>query len=173
MWNFTVSALFAKKNNYSLKKGESTMCVDHRISCTCGAKSASFNFKNDVLPHDVLLSLSCPACSENIQFDSATMLRDNGWIIEYDMEIVHFMRQKLPAADLSPEFIFDEGYCTWRGVYPTDDHDAAKERDALIALAKTDRKRYFEEFKKWGIQRMERLAREGWRKANEREPVRT
>jgi hypothetical protein len=72
---------------------------------------------------------------------------------------------------VTPEFIFDEGYCTWRGVYPGDHLDSAREREELLKLAKTDKKRYFEEFAGWGIKRMERLALQGWRKANEREPA--
>jgi hypothetical protein len=56
-------------------------------------------------------------------------------------------------------------------VTPTDHIDSVKEREALALLAKTDRKRYFEEIKSWATGRMERLAREGWRKANEREPA--
>jgi hypothetical protein len=74
---------------------------------------------------------------------------------------------------LSPEFLFDEGYCTWRGVYPNDHIDSAREREELLKLAKTDKKRYFDELRTWGNRRMERLAREGWRKANETEPVGT
>jgi len=149
------------------------MCIDHKISCACGGDSASFNFRNEILPHEVVDALHCPACSGAVPFKTETMIQDNGWIIEYNMEVVRCMKQRLPACDLTPEFIFDEGYCTWRGVYPHDERDAAKERDALLQLARTDRKKYFEEFKKWGIQRMERLARAGWRKANEREPAKT
>jgi hypothetical protein len=102
------------------------------------------------------------------------MLADNGWIIGFDMDVARFMLQNVAPADMvTPEFVFDEGYCTWRGVTPTDHIDSVKERDALAQLAKTDRKRYFEEIKSWSNKRMERLAREGWRKANEREPVKT
>ncbi len=56
---------------------------------------------------------------------------------------------------------------------PTDHIDSVKEREAIVQIAKTDRKRYFEAIKSWGNSRMERLAREGWRKANEREPAQT
>jgi hypothetical protein len=102
------------------------------------------------------------------------MLSDNGWFIQYDMDVARFMLQKVaPATHVTPEFIFDEGYCTWRGVTPTDHIDSVRERQQLTQLAKTDRKRYFEEIKSWASTRMERLAREGWRKANEREPAKT
>ena len=96
------------------------------------------------------------------------MLRDNGWIIKYDMDVVQFMKQKLPGADLTPDFIFDQGYCTWNGIYPGDQADSIREREELLRLAKIDKRKYLEEFRSWGVRRAERLEREGWRKANER-----
>jgi hypothetical protein len=150
------------------------MCVDHSINCLCGKYHASFNFRDEVLPFEVITKLNCPACSQGVSRDKATMLEDNGWIIGFDMDVARFMLQNIAPADMvTPEFIFDEGYCTWRGVTPTDHIDSVKERDALAQLAKIDRKRYFEEIKTWSNKRMDRLAREGWRKANEREPVKT
>jgi hypothetical protein len=150
------------------------MCVDHSINCLCGKYHASFNFRDEVLPFEVITKLNCPACSQGVSRDTATMLDDNGWIIGFDMDVARFMLQNIAPADMvTPEFIFDEGYCTWRGVTPTDHIDSVKERDALAQLAKIDRKRYFEEIKTWSNKRMDRLAREGWRKANEREPVKT
>ena len=150
------------------------MCVDHSVNCLCGKNHASFNFRDEVLPYEVITKLQCPACSTGVLPNPATTLADNGWLIGFDMDVARFMLQKVaPAEQVTPEFIFDEGYCTWRGVTPTDHIDSVKERDALAQLAKTDRKRYFEEIRNWGNNRMERLAQEGWRKANEREPVKT
>jgi hypothetical protein len=148
------------------------MCLEHKIVCTCGNNSASFHTKDSILPVEVVQRLFCPVCSLKTAFDPGTMLSDNGWTIEYDMDLARFMMQKIARADaISPEFLFDEGYCTWKGVYPNDHVDSVKEREELVKLAKTDRKRYFEEFRNWGIKRMERLAQEGWRKAHEREKV--
>ena len=148
------------------------MCQDYKKMCKCGHHNASLNFRDDILPEEVAANLYCPQCSRDIALDPATMLSDNGWVLEYDMDIAGFMKQKLSAsAELTPEFLFDEGYCTWRGVYPNDHIDSAREREELLKLAKTDRKKYFEEFKSWGVRRMERLAQEGWRKAHERESV--
>ncbi len=150
------------------------MCVAHQIQCVCGKTGASFHTRDSILPAEVVQRLFCPACSEQAVFDPATMVSDNGWIIEYNMDMARFMLQKVsPAHEISPEFLFDEGYYTWNGIYPSDITDSAKERQALTELAKTDRRKYFEEFKNWGINRMERLAREGWRKAHERENVHT
>ena len=43
---------------------------------------------------------------------------------------------------------------------------ALREREELVSLSKVNPGKYLEEFKRWGIERIERLAREGWRKAN-------
>jgi hypothetical protein len=146
--------------------------MDHKITCSCGKNSASFNFKDDLLPTGVVNRLFCPECSPAVGFNPGTMLADNGWIIEYDMDIARFMTQKLSRDEaITPEFLFDEGYCTWRGVYPNDHIDSARERSELLLLAKTDPRRYFHEIRTWGVTRMERLSREGWRKAHEPEPV--
>lgn len=150
------------------------MCVDHSLNCSCGKNTASFNFRDDVLPFEVIMKLNCPVCSRGSAYDPSTMLEDNGWIIEFDMEVARFMLQKAtPAGSVTPGFIFDEGYCTWRGVTPSDHIDSVSERNELVHLAQTDRRRYFEEFRNWSNNRMKRLAREGWRKANESEPVKT
>ena len=108
------------------------MCVDHSINCLCGKNAASFNFRDEVLPFEAITKLHCPVCSQGVSHDPATMLADNGWIIGFDMEVARFMLQKIaPADQVTPEFIFDEGYCTWRGVTPTDHIDSVKEREAL------------------------------------------
>src|SRR6266542_3407579 len=120
------------------------MCVDHSINCFCGRKSASLNFKDDVLPHEVVTGLYCPACSAGISPDPATLLTDNGWAIAYNMDVARFMMQKIaPAHQITPEYIFDEGYYTWRGVTPSDHIDSVKEREQLKQIAKSDPKRYF------------------------------
>ena len=120
------------------------------------------------MPVEVVDRLYCPACSGDIKYDPESMLMDNGWVIEYDMDVARFMGGKLPYAEITPELLFDDGYCTWRGVYPTDHIDSVTEREELVKLAKINPKKYLEEFKKWGLERMERLALEGWRKASER-----
>ncbi len=144
------------------------MCVEHKKICICGRSTASLYFRDEILPEEVIDRLYCPQCSVAVGYDAITMVMDNGWIIKYDMDIVNFMRQKLPAGEATPGFIFDEGYCTWEGVYPTDRADSVKEREELVQLSKINKKKYLEEFKTWGIKRMQRLQQEGWRKANER-----
>jgi len=134
--------------------------------CSCKTNAASFNFKDDILPEEVIGGLYCPNCSGQADFNAETMLRDNGWVIEYDMEVAGFMSQKLPLKDITPEAIFDEGFCTWRGVYPTDIADSVREREELAKLSKINPRKYLDEIKKWGQERMQRLEAEGWRKAN-------
>lgn len=143
--------------------------MDYKKSCCCGGSTASFNLRDGVMPVEIVNRLYCPDCSTDVPHDPATMVNDNGWIIEFDMDIARFMGKNIPFAEITPDMLFDEGYCTWRGVYPTDHIDSVTERSEILKLAKTDPKRYFQEIKKWGIERMQKLAADGWRKANERE----
>lgn len=146
------------------------MCMDHAIVCKCGKREANFNFKNEIMPPETIETLYCPDCSNNIEYDKTTMLSDNGWLIKYDMDVAGLYGSKLPIKDreqLSPETLFDEGYVTWRGVYPGDHIDSVKERTELAELAKVNPKKYFEEMRNWAIHRMTKLKNEGWRKAYE------
>ena len=143
------------------------MCVEHKKMCVCGRNSAGFQFRDEIMPEEILEKLYCPICSAGVQHEEGTMIRDNGWIIKYDMDVVHLMQQKLPVAEATPAYLFDEGYCTWDGLYPGDRADSIREREELVLLAKKDKKEYIERFKSWGIRRMNRLAKEGWRKADE------
>ncbi len=146
------------------------MCMDHSVVCKCGRRDASFNFRNEVMPPETIEALYCPECSEGTLFDHKTMIVDNGWLIKYDMEVAGLYSSRLPASEkekLSPELLFDEGYITWRGVYPGDHIDSAREREELATLAKVNPKKYFTEMKTWAIERMTRLKDDGWRKAHE------
>ncbi len=145
------------------------MCMEYSMRCECGRAEASFNFRDDIMPPEVISRLYCPECSKDIEFRPDSMLTDNGWVIEYDMEVARFSATKSPhllVKKLTPEVLFDEGYATWRGVYPGDYIDSARERLQLVALAKEDPKEYLRKIKTWGIERMARLRAEGWRKAN-------
>ncbi|UCD35362.1 MAG: hypothetical protein JSU90_00605 [Nitrospiraceae bacterium] len=144
--------------------------MDHSIVCKCGRHDASFNFKNEIMPPEAIQAVYCPQCSAAVAYDPASMISDNGWIIHYDMDVAGLYGSRLPSSErgsLSPEVLFDEGYITWRGVYPGDHLDSAREREELAKLAKTDPKKYFAEMKTWAISRMSRLKEEGWRKAHE------
>ncbi|NOZ24916.1 MAG: hypothetical protein GXO94_02340 [Nitrospirae bacterium] len=148
------------------------MCTEFSASCVCGLREASFNFRDDVMTSEVIVRLYCPSCSGDISFVPERMLADNGWIIEYDMEVARFLAQKLPEnlrEKLTPEMLFDGGYATWRGVYPGDHIDSKREREEIARLAKTDPKAYIEKLRNWGVERMKRLREKGWRKAREKE----
>lgn len=149
------------------------MCMAHEMNCSCGNGMAGFSFKNEIMSGEVINRLYCPACSRDIKFDPATMLADNGWIIEYDMEIARFQAQKIKAKpdEVTPHFIFDKGYCAWRGIYPSDHIDSVAEREEVVKLAKVNPRKYLEELREWANRRMERLEREGWRKAREGDQV--
>lgn len=151
------------------------MCMAYEINCSCGNGIAGFNFKDDIMSWKIINHLYCPQCSGDVLFDPDTMVADNGWIIEYDMDIARFQAHKMPSRkdEITPEFIFDEGYCTWRGIYPADHIDSVVERGEILELAKINPRKYLEEMKQWATSRMERLAREGWRKAAREEMITT
>ncbi|WP_246167854.1 hypothetical protein [Thermosulfurimonas marina] len=142
--------------------------MEIKVRCACGAQEASFNLRDHVLPPEVVESLYCPACAEKASFDPARMLRDRDWIIVYDMELARFMmRAKLgidPQA-VTPEFLFDEGYATWKETYPGELEEIEAEKARIVALLKEDPQRYFEELRQWAQARVERLKALGWRKA--------
>ena len=144
------------------------MCMDHSVVCKCNKNAASLMFKNEVLPPETVEALYCPECSGDVTINRDFMLKDKDWVIHFDMEITELYKDRLPSSvkeQLSPELLFDEGYVTWRGVYPGDHLDSIKEREELSALAKTDPAKYFNKIKTWAIERMNRLKEEGWRKA--------
>jgi len=146
------------------------MCMEYALKCSCGSSQASFHFQDNLMPPEVITGLYCPTCSDKKNFDAERMVRDNGWMIEYDMEVAKFSAHKLPhgaLAKLSPETLFDAGFATWRGVYPGDHIDSAVEREEIIKLARIDPKAYMTKMRDWANGRMNRLKSEGWRKAQD------
>jgi hypothetical protein len=138
------------------------MAHEHR--CSCGARSASFHFRDNLLPEQVVAALYCPECAPAAA-DPATSVRDNGWVVTYDMDVARMMTASKIAGTVTPAALFDDGYCTWNGMYPGDHLDSVRERDAITALAKTDPKEYLRRLRTWAVERSERLKHEGWRKA--------
>lgn len=145
------------------------MCMEHSTKCQCGKRSASFHFQDNVMPPEVIGALHCPECQRPDMIDPATMVEDNGWVLEYDMELVGFSAANLPSHirdSLSPGVLFDEGYASWRGIYPGDHIDSAAERQEIVKMAKVDPMAYMTQIREWANTRMQRLQSEGWRKAN-------
>jgi len=145
------------------------MCMATEKECRCGKESGRFHHQNSILPFETVANLYCPSCSKTVEFDAKTMLKDNGWVIEYDMSVVSLYGEKmgLKGDQLTPERIFDEGYCAWQGFTPNDLHRANEEKKELAELAKTDMKRYIQAMREWSINRHLKLQKEGWRKARE------
>jgi hypothetical protein len=119
------------------------MCVAHVQHCSCGARSVSLQFRDNILSEQVVAELYCPSCSQKPVIDQNTMLSDNGWIIVYNMDIAKFAGSKSIEHPITPE------------------------RAKITSLAKTDPREYVKRLTSWGVDRMERLAGEGWRKARE------
>ncbi|MCK4379455.1 MAG: hypothetical protein KAW01_08940 [Deltaproteobacteria bacterium] len=146
------------------------MCMKIESPCQCGRKNAQFNNLNNILPPSVIEKVYCPECSSEVTVNKDTMLVDNNWIIEYDIEQVKFLLAKMdiPAEQITPEFVFDERYSTWQGVTPTDMVESIREREEIVKLAKVDKKKYVETIKSWSINRMQAFMDAGWRKAQPR-----
>lgn len=143
------------------------MCMAFEKPCRCGNASAGFQFKDNILSPDTVRELYCPSCASDIRFDPECMIVDNGWVIEYDMDVARFLGRQAVGLSLTPAGIFDGGYCTWNGFYPGDHRDSVRERERITALAKTAPEQYLREIKTWATQRVNRLRQEGWRKAHE------
>ena len=142
------------------------MMIMSQRSCTCGKKIVGLSI-DCIIPEEVITAIYCPEESKNVTFNEKTMVRDNGWIIEYDMEIARFYAEhahKDPAR-ITPESLFMDGLASWTGTTPTDQVDLPKERDRIIRLRDQDQKRYMDEFRLWANNRVERLRKEGWKKA--------
>lgn len=143
------------------------MCIEIKHNCVGGHQSAQFSNLDNILPATVIDKVYCPECSDKPEFDAATMLEDNGWLIEYDMELAAYLLAKHGIAKevVTPAYIFDNRYSTWQGMSPTDMAESIRERQDIIALAKVDKKKYFETMKSWSIDRMQAFTKAGWRKA--------
>lgn len=141
------------------------MCMAHARKCRCGARSASFHFRDNVLSEQVIEELYCPSCSKGVAVDPSRMVTDNGWVIGYDMDAARLLVNEALRTRLTPEVVFDEGYASWNGMYPGDHIDSVREREAITSLAKTDPREYLNRLKSWANERMTRLRHEGWRKA--------
>ncbi|MBN2809734.1 MAG: hypothetical protein JXR80_09610 [Deltaproteobacteria bacterium] len=143
------------------------MCIEIKHKCVGGHQSAQFSNLDNLLPAAVIDKVYCPQCVEKPEFNGATMLADNGWVIEYDMELAVYLLGKhgIEKEAVTPEFIFDNRYSTWQGMSPTDMEESIRERQDIIALAKVDKAKYFATMKSWSIDRMKAFTEAGWRKA--------
>lgn len=144
------------------------MCQEVRKTCSCGKKDTTFHLRDNVMGQEVIDRLFCPSCSKEQEVNRETMVADNGWIIEYDMDLVRMFaitKLSMDPAHVTPEFVFDEGYATWREMYPGETVDITDERNKIIALKDSDPKEYLAAINSWAVERIQRLKDDGWRKA--------
>ncbi len=143
------------------------MCMSHKLTCNCGAMSADLTMRDGVVGPEIVRALYCPRCPRDGQIDPATMLADNGWVIVFDMDVAASRANMMPrgARALTPEFLFDQGYCTWVGYCPGDMARSADEKAEIVKLMKVDPKAYVKAFTSWAKDRVARLSDQGWRKA--------
>ena len=57
------------------------MCIEVRKTCECGKHDAQFHLRDNIMSSEVLVSLYCPDCADNVDIDENTMINDNNWII--------------------------------------------------------------------------------------------
>ncbi|HHB75336.1 MAG TPA: hypothetical protein ENK84_02165 [Desulfobulbus sp.] len=146
------------------------MCLEVRKTCKCGRNNAQFHLRDNILSQEVISELYCPKCSDQVTLDPATMLVDNGWVIEYDMDLARFMtvsKLMLDVETIQPGYLFDSGYACWLEMYPGEKQDILDERAEILELQKTDPRRYLQEISSWNIARIHRLKADGWRKAQD------
>ncbi len=115
----------------------------------------------------VINNLYCPECSTKVQVNFECMLLDNGWILEFNLALAcgFLQRSNISTAEVSPAFIFDNGYASWNGITPNELEQRLTERQEIIALAHQDMRTYLAKIRRWGCERVERFREAGWRKA--------
>lgn len=144
------------------------MCFMESRRCVCGQRLAYLNFRDNILPPEILVNLYCPDCAPRANFDPESMVCDCGWVMEYDMEgaQIFFLKRGMNRA-LSPEMIFDEGYLTWQGFSPLDHEVRAELHQRLAPLIQADMKQFLESLKTEWLAHVEQLKAEGWRRARQ------
>lgn len=144
------------------------MCMMESRRCFCGRQFAYLNFRDNLLPPEILVHLYCPECSSQTNFDPTYMVADCGWIMEYDMDGAQvFFKKKGLARNITPEIIFDEGYLTWQGFSPGDHEVRAEIKQRLAPLSKGDMNQYLQVLKSEWLSHVERLKAAGWRRAQQ------
>ncbi len=142
------------------------MCLQQSRACRCGSRRAYLSFRDNVLTPETLLSLYCPECSSGVNWDAACMVEDCGWVLEYDMDGARFfMTQRGLAGELSPEFLFDEGYLTWQGFSPLDHEVNSELHQRLAPMIQEDMQGYLKALKSQWLDYVAGLKATGWRKA--------
>lgn len=142
------------------------MCRNERRFCACGRNSAALLFRDNLLYPEILVNLFCPQCQDRAVWDGATMLRDCGWILEYDLPGAQaLLTQRGIRGAATPEFLFDEGYLSWQGLSPGDLEINAELHRRLAPLIEEDLPLYLQSVKSEWLKHVTALKAAGWRKA--------
>lgn len=142
------------------------MCLSLKRTCVCGANQAHLMNRDNILPAEILVNLYCPQCQHLAVWNPATMIEDKGWILEYDLEAAQFFFWKRRGQQpITPEFLFDEGYCSWHGMTPLDLEESARIHRELAPLLAQDRLIYINRLKEEWVGYVAQLKADGWRKA--------
>jgi len=155
-------------NYYQTLKEGLNMCIEVRKTCECGKYNVQFHLRDNIMSEEVIVSLQCPECADREKLDGKTMIEDNNWVIEYDIELAQFLaaaKLQVPPDLVNPAYIFDTGYATWQEMYPGEQKDILEDRKEIMELLKTDKTEYLKQINSWNIARVEKLKQEGWRKA--------
>jgi len=142
------------------------MCMSIKRRCVCGADEAEFMHRDNILPAGVLINLYCPQCRHQADGDPAAMLEDGGWMLEFDLEeAAYLLWQKGISQEATPDFIFDQGYCSWNGLTPNDVEARSRLHQELAPLLSQDRLQYITRLKQCMLEHVAALKAAGWRKA--------
>ena len=142
------------------------MCLHQKLSCICGRNEAYLFHRDNILPETFVINLYCPECHGRVNRDDSTMIEDRGWRIEYDIEAARFYLGLRGVRDsVTPEFIFDQDYCSWYGMSPRDLEENARVHQELSPLKNRDKLSFFNELKKRRLEYFSELKKAGWRKA--------
>jgi len=141
------------------------MCMNLLRYCFCGRNFAYLNFRDDLLPADILINLFCPECRPGSIADD-TVLQDCGWVLEYDVERAqdHFAAKGIRNR-ATPEFIFDEGYLSWQGLAPADQELHPRVHQRLAPLIKQKLSHYLQSLHSEWTDHVAQHKAAGWRKA--------
>ena len=91
------------------------MCTNLKLKCACGTYAANIMNRDNILPVEVVRGVWCPNCSPSVTFDPERMVSDNGWIMEYRMEMAQtILAGKFGESrhSIDPLYLFDHGYCS-------------------------------------------------------------
>ena len=147
---------------------EIVMCQEVNRNCSCGKEKVSLHLRDNIMSQEVIDRLFCPSCSGTVAFVQESMVEDNGWVIEYDMDLARMYaiaKLGVEPAHVHPGFVFDEGYVAWREMYPGETRDIADERERIISMKEKNPQEYLTAITTWAVDRIARLKADGWRKA--------